>query len=601
MAFIYHERQLGGLCGVHCLNNLLQGHHFGPGDLAEIGVQLDQQERMLLEGGDGGAASSSSSAPAAADGDGGNAPPSSSTGGLEGQAYNCDPSADGGNFSIQVLTVALQKFALQLLPAKHPHAQSLMQDPGAATEAFLCQCRDHWFAVRQVADCWWNLNSTRQRPAMVGPFYLAAWLAQLSAEGYSIFLVLCEKMPEPMKPHDPEKPEENFHEIFDLLELAKMSGGNPLAGGGDVVDEGDARAAAALQAEDDAVHMAALQREFGSPAPSSGYDHGGAAQIWSPPAGGGGGGGGLYDEMLRAHLSAQARSRQPHSEYPAGINVGWSPGWSPMESSPSPQAGPGTPPQSGGGIIQEVLRALRGCPCQWAPEEVGQDIAVPASASSPSATRARAAPARAGGVDANGRAAAHGGSPSPNGSRPNGQRLSFSPTEAPSPQALRDMGFKEPLVKVAQALGRGRHPGAAFQLLLLEPGVEPEVVADAERLARAIQEAVLNSDTTSQASFRERLVHIVALLSMDEARLREAHPHLNCEALKEFLQSVLRNRSQGWPSEVPAAASVAISLLAAFPSGAAAMEAEVSPGAPAPSSSSSAGAPQDEPQTGPVP
>eukprot|EP00931_Biecheleriopsis_adriatica_P103266 TRINITY_DN78125_c0_g1_i1.p1 TRINITY_DN78125_c0_g1~~TRINITY_DN78125_c0_g1_i1.p1 ORF type:complete len:464 (+),score=122.67 TRINITY_DN78125_c0_g1_i1:75-1394(+) len=201
--YIYHERQLGGLCGVHCLNNLLQGPYFGPGDLAEIGVQLDHQEQALVR------QNSQGDAP-------------------EAKPYNVDSSADGGNFSIQVLSLALKRFKLELMSSRHPDAKQRMKDPASAAEAFLCQYRDHWFAIRQVADCWWNLNSTRKRPAMVGPFYLAAWLSQLGAEGYTIFLVMGAP-PEPAKPQSEEEHNlENFHDVFDLLERGKKSGGNPV-------------------------------------------------------------------------------------------------------------------------------------------------------------------------------------------------------------------------------------------------------------------------------------------------------------------------------------------------------------------------------------
>lgn len=45
---VYHEKQEAGLCGVHCLNTLLQGHYFGPEDLAEIGRSFDENERRLM-------------------------------------------------------------------------------------------------------------------------------------------------------------------------------------------------------------------------------------------------------------------------------------------------------------------------------------------------------------------------------------------------------------------------------------------------------------------------------------------------------------------------------------------------------------------------
>eukprot|EP00930_Biecheleria_cincta_P025756 TRINITY_DN18279_c0_g1_i1.p1 TRINITY_DN18279_c0_g1~~TRINITY_DN18279_c0_g1_i1.p1 ORF type:complete len:336 (+),score=60.93 TRINITY_DN18279_c0_g1_i1:131-1138(+) len=213
MAHIYHERQLGGLCGVHCLNNLLQGPYFGPGDLAEIGIQLDEQEQALLR------------------------QQSSEILG-EIDFKNVDTSADGGNFNIQVLILALQRHGLRLLSSRHPDAREQMKDPPSAAKAFLCQYRDHWFAIREVVDCWWNLNSTRKRPAMVSHFYLAAWLAQLGAEGHSIFLVTGSELPEPAQPAGEQAHNlENFHEIYDLLERGKKSGGNPLSGGQDSDDE----------------------------------------------------------------------------------------------------------------------------------------------------------------------------------------------------------------------------------------------------------------------------------------------------------------------------------------------------------------------------
>lgn len=107
-----------------------------------------------------------------------------------------------------------------------------------ATEAFLCQSSDHWFAIRKVSEDFWNLNSTRKRPAKVSPFYLAAWLAQLQAEGNTIFLVLG-SLPTPTQPLGTEKHQlENFHELQDLQQRAERSGGNPVAAEPDSEDEG---------------------------------------------------------------------------------------------------------------------------------------------------------------------------------------------------------------------------------------------------------------------------------------------------------------------------------------------------------------------------
>ena len=45
-------QQEGSLCAQHCLNALLQGHYFTAVDLAQIGQNLDEQERQhMMEGG----------------------------------------------------------------------------------------------------------------------------------------------------------------------------------------------------------------------------------------------------------------------------------------------------------------------------------------------------------------------------------------------------------------------------------------------------------------------------------------------------------------------------------------------------------------------
>lgn len=39
---LYHEKQIGGLCAVHCLNNLMQGTAFDEIELAEIAHDMDR-------------------------------------------------------------------------------------------------------------------------------------------------------------------------------------------------------------------------------------------------------------------------------------------------------------------------------------------------------------------------------------------------------------------------------------------------------------------------------------------------------------------------------------------------------------------------------
>lgn len=189
--YIYHERQLGALCGVHCVNNLLQGPRFGPGDLAEIGVRLDKKERRLL--------------------------------GVEDQdisSCNFDASADGGNFSIQVLSVALARAGLKLLRSDHPDALAGGEDLTSVASAFMVQRRGHWYALRAAGPCWWDLDSLLSFPKALDKPAVTTRLCRLASGGHSIFLVVGKDLPIALPPAGvgtSSEGDSNWHDAFALL------------------------------------------------------------------------------------------------------------------------------------------------------------------------------------------------------------------------------------------------------------------------------------------------------------------------------------------------------------------------------------------------
>ncbi len=154
VCWVYHERQESQLCGQHCLNNLLQGPFFNAIDLAEIARELDAAERRL------GAVS------------------------YINASANVD---DSGNFSIQVLRVALQRFNnSDLIPWFQKKGEAdvdVTQQKG-----IIVNRSNHWFTIRKINNHWFNLNSTIDRPEYISDFALSAFLASLRAEGYSVFL-----------------------------------------------------------------------------------------------------------------------------------------------------------------------------------------------------------------------------------------------------------------------------------------------------------------------------------------------------------------------------------------------------------------------------
>jgi ataxin-3 len=158
---------------------LLQGPYFCAEDLAGIALQLDAEEAQLLGTGAvvAGAASN-----------------------------NVD---DSGNFSIQVLSEALRRaHGVTLDQDANELAATLTtlsdgglfaaEGDGQRPLAFVCNLREHWFAIRSLRGEVWNLNSLQVAPAKISAGYLSLYLAQLREEGYSIFQARGAPLPEPL-------------------------------------------------------------------------------------------------------------------------------------------------------------------------------------------------------------------------------------------------------------------------------------------------------------------------------------------------------------------------------------------------------------------
>eukprot|EP01138_Halocafeteria_seosinensis_P015514 gb/GECG01015832.1/.p1 GENE.gb/GECG01015832.1/~~gb/GECG01015832.1/.p1 ORF type:complete len:415 (+),score=68.92 gb/GECG01015832.1/:1-1245(+) len=172
-AFIYHERQEGNLCGVHALNNLLQGPYYSEVDLANIAEELDNRERALLS----------------------EQHQISDTQGQENQSSNVDET---GNFSITVLREAIGRS--HNIDLDQRNIDVVVNDP-TQYEGFLLHLQAHWFAIRKIHGTYWNLNSLSKRPTKISEFYLSAFLGQMKQEGYSIFVVQG-ALPPPMSTSD---------------------------------------------------------------------------------------------------------------------------------------------------------------------------------------------------------------------------------------------------------------------------------------------------------------------------------------------------------------------------------------------------------------
>ena len=96
--------------------------------------------------------------------------------------------ADDGNYSIQVLSKALQErfeLLLESIDAKLNKNEDLSEEKG-----FICNSSSHWFSIRKIQNAWYNLNSTnREGPEIVSDFYLRLYIFSYITENIQ-FIVL---------------------------------------------------------------------------------------------------------------------------------------------------------------------------------------------------------------------------------------------------------------------------------------------------------------------------------------------------------------------------------------------------------------------------
>jgi ataxin-3 len=163
---IYHEKQIGSLCAVHALNNLLQGAHMHEVGLAEIAHGLDAQERQAL----GGAV-------------------------LEAESQNV--RADGF-FSVQVITSAFQGLGLTSTPIGAESARGASAAPDKEV-GFLLNRSQHWLAFRRLGTTWFDLTSMLPRPRILSASQLAEALKGAAGAGYSVFVVRGPYPPAPIE------------------------------------------------------------------------------------------------------------------------------------------------------------------------------------------------------------------------------------------------------------------------------------------------------------------------------------------------------------------------------------------------------------------
>ncbi|KNC49168.1 uncharacterized protein AMSG_11855 [Thecamonas trahens ATCC 50062] len=168
-AVIYWERQQMAQCGIHCVNNLLQVALFEEEDFAKIALWLDAKELEIM-----------------------------------GFAARRTPSQNvdsKGNYSVQVIVEALRRARMKALYLGELDAAEAAANPVGET-GFVCHRPGHWFALRKIDDAWFNLDSLLRGPHMITDAFVAQFIAEQQANGYSVLVVRGE-WPKPVSQQPP--------------------------------------------------------------------------------------------------------------------------------------------------------------------------------------------------------------------------------------------------------------------------------------------------------------------------------------------------------------------------------------------------------------
>jgi ataxin-3 len=193
---IYFEKQSDDrLCGLHCINSLLQGPYFNIIQLSEIGMKLDEEEQKLF-----------------------------------GKNYTSHNNVDdSGNYNIQVLTKALNIYNCKVDNLKRNEAISLLEKQ-KNLEALIFNSSSHWFAIRKIDGIWFNLNSTNSFPGpeIISEFYLSAFIQGTEDAGYTNFLIKnLPKLPDlNSEIYDNLLPYQNLVKYEDIINANKSKNGD---------------------------------------------------------------------------------------------------------------------------------------------------------------------------------------------------------------------------------------------------------------------------------------------------------------------------------------------------------------------------------------
>lgn len=196
--YVYWEKQGNDrMCGLHCINSMLQGPYYNEELLAVIGKELDDQEKEFLK------------------------THCASSG--EIIRHNSLNVLEDGFINISVLVECLKRKNILLKNVSENDLIKIITNDHHQDIGYICNLREHWFSVRKIHNTWFILDSLKKAPLYIKGVQLKLYFNDVIKK-YHVFAVHNENpyvsLPKPDVNFQTKNPNQFYIPISEIKEVA---------------------------------------------------------------------------------------------------------------------------------------------------------------------------------------------------------------------------------------------------------------------------------------------------------------------------------------------------------------------------------------------
>ncbi|CRH02690.1 ataxin-3, putative [Plasmodium relictum] len=196
--YVYWEKQGNDrMCGLHCINSILQGPYYSEDTLAEIGRELDDKEKEFFKCSN------------------------------ELVRNNSSNVLDDGFINISVLIECLKRKNILL---KNVFEEDLIKIISSNHQdiGYICNLEQHWFSIRKIHNTWYVLDSLKSAPLYIKEMNLKFYFNDVIKK-YHIFSVQNVNpyisLPKPDINFEAKNPNQFYIPTSEISEIAFISDG----------------------------------------------------------------------------------------------------------------------------------------------------------------------------------------------------------------------------------------------------------------------------------------------------------------------------------------------------------------------------------------